>query len=1083
MKTDDLLSAEVDNLPKHLTDAPIPDLPDGSDRMLPSPYCKRSEVKHTTKSTGETLGAEYGSAKVIPLAEALPKRIRDQMDRRDAVRKRAVSTDCRTVQKQSNSHNINFIYGSNSKNLNHTEDTKLLQEQQATFNTENISGTLNNSSVSTINSPLPISHQNTDHSLYESETLRNTLGLTRVSSLELESSIAPSINQYISPPNCEANLAFNTTTYPTYSTNQCCNDNQAKPHRDSSLSNTSNLSSIKKPKSSRSTIKTSTANVKHTKSNPNAKTTRKVTKNLLTSAAEGLQELSQDSSDADDNEILPDLCFSKQNSILNLSDNNSDRGSSNSSSTSKHTYTMESPSELLDRALGLDQMERSYHSTISNSSVSNSGSHNHENSVSSGTFTRPRLPHTVMPNADLNLKPNSTNGSARDKKPSHRPLRMAELLTFEELDNYLFDTQKLVSQLEQKMANHKSEKVNNHVQWSARLNDANGCAEDYEVAKALDNADQLLGSAVNKRLSAILQRRQDRSRPSNGDIEHMKRGIVNGSNDISSQRSTRSNDISEQRSTRSRRIGQSMVTGRPQSQQPTPRCTKNSNISPYDHSSVPMRNASETRRNYSKLSHISSNPPVSTDRSTKTLFSQKTVSCDRNTASNNHLSISSTPENVRHSGSDSLKNSKMLAALNWQRRKAYDPRQFIHKSSGSSTARSQSRPPKEDDTMSISTEGNSKSCVTSRSIHPTHRLTVTTRRTAPVDTADCIAAMEVVRQIKLSSGVQDILPFNSKKVSQSVSGDSTRRGMTNQHNQEIKETESKLMTVNNRKSAKCESRSRTKHTSKNNSVLDNGMHQKDSSRHLSVNENRTGQKQFPFIVNSRLSTNPNNHNGHFTVQNVPQSSVDESVPRCSLPVSKLNSNEFTTNNSNKVPVQEIIKDDMNYPDIAVESVKYKVEKLTNFIVRLRKRIERDYAEHGTCSPGDDVFGEEAVGAVIAGRPTGMHPVVATCLQNLRILEVNAQEIFNLLYPNEVDFWEPARVCLAEGKDDEKLFNDARSQITEHLTTSIESSIKVNNTTINNNNNHEKSSSPVNSPPDLSPFANKETDMLGVADLI
>ncbi|VDP99530.1 unnamed protein product [Trichobilharzia regenti] len=205
------------------------------------------------------------------------------------------------------------------------------------------------------------------------ETLPNTLVLTRVSSLELESSIAPSINQHISTPNCETNLAFNPTTYPTYSTNQCCNDSQAKFHRNSSLSNTSKLSSSKKPKSSRSTIKTSLSEVKHTKNNSNSKTPKKVTKNLLTSAAEGLQELSQDSSDADDNEILPNLCFSKENSILNLSDNNSDSGSSNSSSTSKHTYTMESPSELLDRTLGLDQMERSYHSTISNSSVSNSG--------------------------------------------------------------------------------------------------------------------------------------------------------------------------------------------------------------------------------------------------------------------------------------------------------------------------------------------------------------------------------------------------------------------------------------------------------------------------------------------------------------------------------------------------------------------------------------------------------------------------------------------------------------------------------------------------------------------------------------
>lgn len=37
-----------------------------------------------------------------------------------------------------------------------------------------------------------------------------------------------------------------------------------------------------------------------------------------------------------------------------------------------------------------------------------------------------------------------------------------------------------------------------------------------------------------------------------------------------------------------------------------------------------------------------------------------------------------------------------------------------------------------------------------------------------------------------------------------------------------------------------------------------------------------------------------------------------------------------------------------------------------------------------------MFGDEAVGATVAGRPTGMHPVVASSLKNLRILEVNAQ---------------------------------------------------------------------------------------------
>ncbi|GAA47461.1 hypothetical protein CLF_100393 [Clonorchis sinensis] len=131
-----------------------------------------------------------------------------------------------------------------------------------------------------------------------------------------------------------------------------------------------------------------------------------------------------------------------------------------------------------------------------------------------------------------------------------------------------------------------------------------------------------------------------------------------------------------------------------------------------------------------------------------------------------------------------------------------------------------------------------------------------------------------------------------------------------------------------------------------------------------------------------------------------------------------------------------LDNELHYPDLAVESIRYKIEKLANFIVRLRKRIERDYAEQGTCSPGDDVFGDEAVGATVAGMSTGMHPVVASSLKHLRVLEFNAQEIFNLLYPNEIDLWEPVRACLAGTIEGEQMYNEARSKLTDHASNSM-----------------------------------------------
>ncbi|CAH8466722.1 unnamed protein product [Schistosoma rodhaini] len=972
------------------------------------------------------------------------------MDKGDAVRKKTLSIEVNARQRKSESCQNNSINEDNSIDVNQVENIEV--SEQIRKGLSDISARLSTLSV---NPSVPIWYQSDDNNVSNEIEFQQRTALS-------DRTIAPqdSFTEVIS--NKQQKLFVYNKTDSTsdisnhlkYSVSRLFEKDQFKVNYRHKTLNRANLDSLRKLKHYPAAGKNSIVNKKYSKTIFPNKSWTKVPQNLLISAAEGLQELFHDSSDDESLDDHSLLNFDIQNSTQNLS------GSSSSTESSRHTYIMESPSEYLDRKLGLEQIEGSYHSAISNNSASNSGSRIHDTtdySTSNGTFTRPRLPHSVVPNSDLYLKTNSNNcGSIKEKKSSHHPLKMNDLLSLEELDDYLFDTQKLVTQLEQKMTNDKSEKAISQKQWTVKQNEMMCSAEDYEVAKALNNADQLLGSTVNKRLSAILQRRQDRQKAYTSGVEQAKR-MLNGFN-----------GIPEEKSNRSRRTAHSVVATRPQSQQPTSRCTKNSHAPPCEQPSIPSRNASETRRNHSKLSHNSSNFPNSVEKSTKSFFSQKTVNIDRYGISHNHSSISSTPESSKHLGVDAIKTSKMLAALNWQRRKSYDPKQFLNKSSGNSTARSQSRPPKDDDIMSISTDSNPKSCITSHSVHPKHKLTVTTRRTAPVDTADCIAAMEIVKQIKINSTSKGVVDCCNGKTDHCVN-DSNRQRLTNQHNQEFCETESKLIS-SGRKSNTFESRSKTKQTSKNSSVFDGSKH---SSRHQNSNENKTANKQFPSVVTARLPTHQQKLNGHTTVRIASQSCTRERnhVGQSNSP--KLISIEST--DKNKTPDQN----EVNYPDIAVESVKFKIEKLTNLIVRLRKRIERDYAEHGTCSPGDDVFGEEAIGAVVAGRPTGMHPVVATCLQNLRILEVNAQEIFSLLYPNEVDFWEPARVCLLEGKDNEKLFNDARSQITEHLSSSIETSGKsIENTGIVQG----KISSQLDCLSDKHEIT-KELDTLGDADLI
>ncbi|KAL7060629.1 hypothetical protein AAHC03_09170 [Spirometra sp. Aus1] len=114
----------------------------------------------------------------------------------------------------------------------------------------------------------------------------------------------------------------------------------------------------------------------------------------------------------------------------------------------------------------------------------------------------------------------------------------------------------------------------------------------------------------------------------------------------------------------------------------------------------------------------------------------------------------------------------------------------------------------------------------------------------------------------------------------------------------------------------------------------------------------------------------------------------------------------TPNSKERQPPERAINVNSHYPDMGVESINVKLERLTTHVLELRRRVERDYAESGSCSPGDDIYGDEEVGAISSGKPTGMHPVVASSLKNIRVLEANIQEVFDLLYPNEVEIWSP-----------------------------------------------------------------------------
>ncbi|VDP79935.1 unnamed protein product [Echinostoma caproni] len=551
-----------------------------------------------------------------------------------------------------------------------------------------------------------------------------------------------------------------------------------------------------------------------------------------------------------------------------------------------------------------------------------------EKTSGSGTYHRPKLPTSLVRNpspllgkivpmpSNLNSKSNAADGNKDE--------------------NFLTQTQKLVAQLEQRTMTNGSPLLNGDVKQEQV--DSTLIDEDPEVTEAFLNSAAGCNSGINRRLLAMLQRR-------NPPLKSPESTHRSRSENVPEE------DFSRREANAKRRTGAVVSTSRPRSQQPTSRMTLY-NVDPDQRE----RGSSTTRNGSSSRITRYLYPENGGQSNSRQLFTQLRDGWDTSKGKQQQQPLTAKSASIASPRlyRNSQEAAKISALMNWQRRKAYDPRSAIAQNSARISSRASAQSLRDDDPASSSTDdgkrpqlqqqpqetGNQKATTNSRIFYRNKNIN---RRTAPVETSDCIDALTSIRT-----------PTAAKAFPAHCSVVST------------------LLTP-----------SRPNRT---------GAGYIDPTARMLVGRSRPGMEPSERKKRSPRALSLNNGGGD---------------------------------------------SDPNYPDIGVESIRYKIEKLTNFIVRMRKRIERDYAEQGTCSPGDDMFGDEAIGATVAGRPTGMHPVVASSLKNLRILEFNAQEIFSLLYPTEVDMWEPARACLTGDIGDEKSFHEARSKLTEHIVNTLQ----------------------------------------------
>ncbi|CAH8561852.1 unnamed protein product [Dicrocoelium dendriticum] len=613
--------------------------------------------------------------------------------------------------------------------------------------------------------------------------------------------------------------------------------------------------------------------------------------------------------------------------------------------------TMNSPEELLQRIARLEDHVDSLYS------LSNSGSQSGESTKQNGSraYSRPKLPAVLMKRQASAPQPGSIN-AVRTQNDSNQLCSNG----FHEIkpEKLRANSHKLMAQAELRCKNkNQCDEISKDTQ-SVRYSQSSN--EDREVARFLSGAEHTPN--INHRLLTMLQRR-------NG----IQTSAVIGENDASKKPGLRV----------TRRNNCTTTPARTRSLQPTSRVENGVDRVRRDPSLASKRAESRTR-----------NSGSSSD-------SQKLSAPEK------AASISGKKDNVVATNT-----AKMNALLGLQRRKAYDPHSSLRNANNLSkdTPRSATstgkvnapqRPPSQ---LSRTTEAARRSG---------RRPSNTFNLTAPVQTADCLAALQsiatekeypshcsVVPRLLLNpandSWTHSPTPRNSSFVNATTTEGKQRRQVraSSVNAADIPRTTNGRGAMTNRDNEQASAKFRGKSQT--------GMH---------------SDRKVPRSVSYKQSLNRQSASQTERREN---ESVDQSKMRNPQVITKA-----------KTKWVEIDLD-QPYPDVAVESIRFKSEKLANFIVRLRRRIERDCAEQGTCSPGDDVFGDEAIGAVVAGQPTGMHPVVTACLKNLRILEFNAQQIFSLLYPTEIDLWEPARTCLAGNVGDEQAYNEAQSRLTDRL---------------------------------------------------
>ncbi|KER23266.1 hypothetical protein T265_08803 [Opisthorchis viverrini] len=714
---------------------------------------------------------------------------------------------------------------------------------------------------------------------------------------------------------------------------------------------------------------------------------------LLSSAATGLSEFAQPSSSDDDQVELRGHTNNHQDFPSNMIQQPPHELAKNE--TTDKVYATEYNDPVLSHLVKPDHADDIF---LSSSTSGSMGSET-DKRLGSSTYTRPKLPWA--------LTNQQASGSPRGKILPFYP-QQNTTVPHQHLQNYdgLPDTQNLISQLEKRTVLDKKQKDTDNHKERSLSNSPCGVTEDQEVANVM------LGSAhtagLNQRLLAMLQRRK---------------------NIQSIFETNQKMDTHNLLRTQPRRSAVVPSSARTQSQQPISRLSEGLNSERRrDSSLLTLRTTSQNRnlssRRETKFPEKHSVQASIAKARTNSSQPHRVGDTPRSTSANTRVTFGDPP-----SMGGSSDGSKLSAIQTWQRRKTYDP----HASSQPKTSKESIRSTNQSGRVGKSQDQTSER-LTNSAYQPTKNGQRTSRRlmnglnrTAPVETADCLealASIEAHTEFPAHCSVVPKILLQNQSQNRSEMVPAT-------HQSKTRSETARKPTVTNAPSSvdgkRRQARSASSHSqypslmgqqrrNEPHICLTNGSRQKTerSYQPLTNGHSRTGKHHTNLLHSNQMRS----------VSQAEYREFEETGPIPDVTAC------FDSNGKAN------LDNELHYPDLAVESIRYKIEKLANFIVRLRKRIERDYAEQGTCSPGDDVFGDEAVGATVAGMSTGMHPVVAASLKHLRVLEFNAQEIFNLLYPNEIDLWEPVRACLAGTIEGEQMYNEARSKLTDHASNSM-----------------------------------------------